>query len=147
MDSILTALTPWHWYGFAVILGIIDLIVGANFIFIWCGLIAFIVGTISFIFPITWEWQLLIFGVGVIGCIGIWRKCLKEPTMSDKPNLNRRSRQYIGREFTLDEPIIHGRGRVKVDDTFWRIEGEDLPAGTKIKVVDVNGVVLKVEKQ
>jgi len=35
---------------------------------------------------------------------------------------------------------------VKVDDSTWRVEGEDLPEGTKVRVISVDGVVLKVEK-
>ena len=53
--------------------------------------------------------------------------------------------QYIGRVFTLEEAIINGRGKVRVDDTLWRVEGADLPLGHKVKVVSVDGVVFKVE--
>ena len=39
-----------------------------------------------------------------------------------------------------------GVGKVKVDDTRWKISGPDLKSGTKIKVVSVQGSVLVVEK-
>jgi membrane protein implicated in regulation of membrane protease activity len=32
--------------------------------------------------------------------------------------------------FTLVQLIINGTGKLVVDDTTWKIEGEDLPAGT-----------------
>jgi len=145
MDAFLQQLDYWHWLALGVTLGILDVTLGANFILLWCGLSAVLVSLFVLAFPgLTWEYQFLIFGIGVITSLGIWRKYLKKPVPSDKPYLNQRSSQYIGREFSLEEPIINGRGRVKVDDTLWRVEGEDLPIGTKIKVVDVDGVVLKV---
>jgi membrane protein implicated in regulation of membrane protease activity len=33
-----------------------------------------------------------------------------------------------------------------VDDTTWRIVGDDMPSGQNITVVGVDGVLLKVEK-
>lgn len=59
--------------------------------------------------------------------------------------LNRRGAQYLGRVFVLDDPIANGRGKLRVDDTTWVIEGPDLPAGTKIKVTRAHNVALMVE--
>jgi membrane protein implicated in regulation of membrane protease activity len=59
--------------------------------------------------------------------------------------LNRRGNQYIGRIFSLSEPIINGVGKVTVDDSTWKVKGPDLPAGTHIKVLGVEGVVFEVE--
>ncbi|MDF1530326.1 MAG: NfeD family protein, partial [Sedimenticola sp.] len=69
---------------------------------------------------------------------------VKNPTKSDQPRLNRRGEQYIGRIFTLSEPMVNGQGKIKVDDSIWKISGADCPAGARVKVVDVDGVVLKV---
>ena len=69
----------------------------------------------------------------------------ENPVISDQPNLNRRGQQYVGRTFTLDEPIVNGLGKIHVDDSTWKIEGNDCPAGTKVKVTGVDGVILKVE--
>jgi len=148
MNTLFQTLVYWHWLALAVLLGIVDVAFGANFFLLWCGLSAALVGGILFLIPsMSWEFQFLIFGVGVFTSIFVWHKYLKtHGTPSDKPNLNRRAEQYIGREFTLEEPIVNGRGKVKVDDSTWRIEGEDLPIHTKIRVQDVDGVVLKVEK-
>ena len=45
----------------------------------------------------------------------------------------------------MEGPIVNGRGRIRVDDTYWRAEGQDQPAGARVRVVAVDGVVLKVE--
>ncbi len=144
----MSALTIWHWFALAVILGILDVVLGANFMLIACGLAALLAGMILWIIPnLTGEWQCLIFSFGIIISLIVWRKCPKKKlALSDTPYLNQRARQYLNRYFTLEEPITNGRGRVKVDDTIWRVEGEDLPAGTRIQVVDVDGIILKVKK-
>ncbi|MEJ1469638.1 MAG: NfeD family protein [Candidatus Sedimenticola sp. (ex Thyasira tokunagai)] len=75
-----------------------------------------------------------------------WRLVLKRnPTVTDQPAVNRRGEQYLGRLFTLDEPVISDQGRIRVDDTTWKIHGPDCPAGSRVQVVGVDGVVLRVE--
>ncbi|XQA70729.1 NfeD family protein [Xanthomonas sacchari] len=64
---------------------------------------------------------------------------------SDQPLLNRRAEQLIGRMVTLDRPIHGGRGRAKVDDAFWVVGGPDLPAGSTVRIVGVDGMTLLVQ--
>ncbi|SRR5690606_29530538 len=63
---------------------------------------------------------------------------------SDRPLLNRRAEQHIGRIVPLDQAIVGGRGRIKLGDAFWQVEGPELAAGTPVRVVAVDGMVLKV---
>jgi inner membrane protein len=67
--------------------------------------------------------------------------------ISDRPLLNRRAEQLIGRVVTLDQPIQAGRGRAKVDDAFWVVDGPDLPAGRAVRIVGVDGMTLLVQAQ
>ncbi|KMM75868.1 membrane protein [Xanthomonas sp. NCPPB 1128] len=64
---------------------------------------------------------------------------------SDQPLLNRRAEQLIGRVVTLDQPIHGGRGRAKVDDAFWVVGGPDLPVGSAVRIVGVDGMTLLVQ--
>ncbi|MBB3806699.1 NfeD family protein [Xanthomonas cannabis] len=64
---------------------------------------------------------------------------------SDRPLLNRRAEQLIGRRVLLDQPIHDGRGRAKVDDAFWVVSGPELPAGAAVRIVGVDGMTLLVE--
>jgi inner membrane protein len=148
MELSFTGLVFWHWFALAVILGSLDVLLGANFFFIWCGLAAIVVGVLKLLIPsLSWELQFLIFGAGVLASLIIWKKWLKGKELkSDAPNLNRRTQQYIDQVFTLVEPIENGHGKMQVGDTMWRVQGEDLPAGCKVKVIGAEGVVLIVEK-
>ncbi len=47
----------------------------------------------------------------------------------------------------MPEPIVNGRGRVKIDDSVWSAEGEDAPDGAKVLVTGVRGAVLTVERR
>ncbi len=147
MNEFMEILTQWHWFGFAAMLVIFEVMLGANFFLLWLGASAVVVALLLMVLPtLLWQYQLLVFAVGSLMCIFFWHLHLrKNPTKSDRPKLNRRSEQYIGRQFTLTEPIVNGRGKIHVDDSIWRVEGDDLPAGTRIKVIDVNGVILKVK--
>jgi inner membrane protein len=63
-----------------------------------------------------------------------------------RQGLNRRAEQLVGTVATLDQAIEGGRGRVKIDDAFWTVEGADLPLGTRVRVIAVNGMTLKVQE-
>jgi inner membrane protein len=47
--------------------------------------------------------------------------------------------------FTLDAPIVAGCGRIRVDDSSWRVVGPDTPAGERVRVVRIEGTTLVVE--
>jgi len=146
--DLIQTLNQWYWFSFAAVLIILEMLLGVNFFLLWLGISAVSVGLIMIVYPhISWEYQFIIFAIESIACIVFWHLHLKNnPTISDEPRLNRRSEQYIGRVVTLTDPIVNGRGKIHIDDSFWRIEGEDLPAGASIKIVDVDGVILKVEQ-
>jgi inner membrane protein len=138
----------WNWWVIAVFLiGIEVFAPGA--VFLWMGIAAGIVGFALLAYPeLSWQIQLLTFAVISVVTIYVWRFFLRDRFPAPLPGrvLNRRGASYVGRSFTLKEPIVDGSGLLHVDDSRWKIEGEDLPAGTKVKVTGVDGTVLKVEK-
>ncbi len=142
----LETLVYWHWWVLAVGLIILE-IFAPGAIFMWMGIAAGIVGFILMLFPeLTWQVQFVIFSVLSIASIVVWHSYLKKnPTKTDQPTLNRRGHQYVGRTFTLEEAIVNNVGKIKVDDSIWKVEGDNCDAGSQIKVVDVDGVVLRVE--
>jgi membrane protein implicated in regulation of membrane protease activity len=136
----------WHWWIAAVALIIIE-ILAPTFFALWLGVAAFITGVAVYFMPeMQWEYQVFTFALLSVASIVAWKVYYKNnPLSSDEPLLNRRGEQYVGRVITLKVPIEDGQGKVKVDDSTWKIEGEDCPVGTKVKIVSVDNVVFQVE--
>ncbi|MGR8941115.1 MAG: NfeD family protein [Gammaproteobacteria bacterium] len=136
----------WYWWIWALILLAIEL-VAPGFFFLWMSAAGFVTGCLVFLFPDTPEnLQIFEFSVLSIISIGAWRYYAKRyPIESDRPLLNKRGAQYIGRIFNLYEPIENGQGKIKVDDSIWKVHGPDCGIDTKVRVVSVNGTVFDVE--
>ena len=140
-----TVLNYWHWFALATLLSIADLVFGANLFLILCGVVAAFVGFLLMLFPvISWEYQFITFALMSVICFLYWRKVLYKGHVKHHNTLNQRSAYYIGRIFVLEEPIVNGRGKIRVDDSIWLVAGDDIPEGTTIKVIGVEGVLLKV---
>jgi membrane protein implicated in regulation of membrane protease activity len=137
----------WHWLILAAALAGIEILT-PGFFFIWLGGAALITSVVALVAPgLTWENQVLIFALlSAVSVLGWYRFRHSLVIKSDDMTLNRRGEQLLGRNATLSEPIVNGRGQIKIDDTVWRCEGEDLAAGTKVKVVALRGAIVSVEK-
>lgn len=143
----LSELTYWTWWVAGVALIIIEMLAPGAF-FLWLGISAFATGLILWLFPqLGWTAQLSLYAVLSISSIIIWRKMFPEAmNQSDQPLLNKRTQQFIGRTFTLEQPVVNGVGQVKIDDLTWRISAQmDIPAGNRIKVTGEESMTLKVE--
>lgn len=147
MTAFLEQLQYWHWLVLAVVLVVLEIFSPGVF-FLWLGIAAGIVGALLGWFPeFSWQLQLLAFGSLSLLSVGVVRVYLRRhPIESDQPTLNRRGEQYVGRVFTLEVPIVNGQGKIKVDDSTWKIHGEDCAVGTRVRVEGADGVVLLVEK-
>ncbi len=136
----------WYWWVLAVFLLGIE-ILAPGFFFLWLSVAGLIVGTVLFLFPSTsLEIQLIIYAILSITSILIWRQYgFKNNTETDHPLLNKRGAQYIGRTFSLIEPIKNGRGKIKADDSIWTVLGEDCSIDQQVEVVDVKGTLFEVK--
>ncbi|XUM22794.1 NfeD family protein [Bradyrhizobium oligotrophicum S58] len=145
MSDILVTLGTWNWLIFGIILMALELLAPGVFLF-WLGLAALVVGLISFGFAPAWQLQILLFALFAIAAVPLWRHVARRSTASagDNPFLNRRSAALVGREFTLEKPIVGGNGTVRIDDTVWRVAGPDTPAGSRVRIVQADGAQLAV---
>lgn len=136
----------WHWWVIGLVLIVLEVFLPGTF-FLWMGVAAGVVGVLLFFSPdMGWQYQLLVFAVLSVGTILVWRAYLKRhPIETDRPTLNRRGEQYVGRTFTLQNPVVNGSGKIHVDDSIWKISGPDCGAGTQVRVIGVNGVILEIE--
>lgn len=135
----------WHWWIAAAVLAALETFL-PGVIAIWFAAAAVVVGALLLVVPIPWQLQLVLFGVLGVMAILIWRRYrFAESHMSAQPTLNQRGVQYIGQEYPVVEPLRGGTGKIQVGDTVWLVQGADAPAGTRVRVVGVNGAVLQVE--
>ncbi|SMF05541.1 hypothetical protein SAMN02982989_4771 [Xaviernesmea oryzae] len=144
-----SSLGPWSWWILGLVLLAAELAAPGVFL-IWIGAAAIVVGALSLMFWDTgfWSWQIqfLVFAVLAIAFALAGRRFYaSRKETSDEPLLNRRGESLVGRTATLNEPITEGRGRIRLDDTWWSVMGPDLPAGTRVKVVASSGRDLSVE--
>jgi len=143
MTEMFSTLGTWNWLIFGFILMALE--VGAPGVFLfWLGLAALLVGLVSFALHPSWQTQLLMFAVFALAAVPVWRRLAQGGRVSSNPFLNRRNKALVGREFTLEKPIIDGYGTVRIGDTVWRVAGPDTPAGSRVKVVKVDGANLTV---
>jgi inner membrane protein len=137
----------WYWWvlGFAFL--ILEMLT-PGFFFMWLGVSGFITGIITGIFPaLSLNVQIFIFSLFTIASVTGWRLYVKRyPIKTDQPLLNKRGAQYIGQVFTVTQAIVNGRGKIKVDDSLWKAQGEDCEVNTRVKVTGIHGTVLEVEK-
>lgn len=135
---------PWGWFVLGGLLLVAEIVLPGAFL-LWLGLAALATGALAFLVMVGWQAQVLAFAALAVAAILIGRRITPAPgAASDRPFLNRRAEGHVGRVFTLDEPIVEGSGRVRIDDSVWRIEGPDLPVGAKVIVLKVDGTVLVV---
>ena len=113
-------LGPWTWMIVGVALLALEIAAPGAF-FLWFGLAAIAVGVLSLFVAVPWQAQLLIF-VG----------------------LNQRGQRLVGTIVVLSEPIVDGKGRVRIDDTTWRVIGPNMVSGTRVRVVHADGALLTV---
>lgn len=144
MVDLLASLGNWNWLILGLVLVGLELLTPGVFLF-WLGLAAFLVGALSFAVDPTWQTQLLMFAVFAAAAVPLWRRMARsKSSAAASPFLNRRAEALVGRVFTLERPIVDGTGTVRIDDTIWRVAGPDAPAGSRVKVVKVDGASLTV---
>ena len=135
----------WVW----IILGLLLMVgetLAPGILLLWFGLAALLTGLADAGLGLSWQAALLTFaGLSLVSVI-LGRKVIGGPgEVSREGSLNRRGQDFVGQVFVLDQPILHGEGRVRVGDSSWRITGPDAPAGASVRVVRVEGGTLVVE--
>ncbi|MFY8032679.1 MAG: NfeD family protein [Devosia sp.] len=135
----------WSWLVAGFVLLGLELVVPGG-ILVWMGAAAIVTGLVHFLFPgLGWPVEVLIFGVLSLVSIVAWLRFRPQGEATDRPFLNRRADRFIGQEVVLNEPIRDGAGRVSLGDTMWRVQGPDLAAGAKVRIIGADGALLKVE--
>ncbi|OCW59364.1 NfeD family protein [Hoeflea olei] len=146
--QVLSELGPWSWWIVGLVFLGLEILVPGVFL-LWIGLAAIVVGALSFLLwgADLWSWQLqmLVFAVLSLVFAVVGRRITAANARSDQPMLNRRVEGLVGRTATLEEPIRDGKGRVRLDDTTWIVQGPEMPAGARVRIVMAQAGCLTVE--
>ncbi len=149
IERIVGELGPWNWMVLGFVLLGLEIFVPGVFL-VWIGLAALLIGVLSFFFweAAFWSWHVQVLVFLAAALVAAWlgyRFYRVEKTPTDEPLLNQRARQLVGRTGTLEQPIRDGRGRLKLGDTWWSVNGPDCAPGTQVRVTDVRDGDLVVE--
>lgn len=138
----------WHW----IVLGIVLLIAEMNsgtFIMLGLGIAAAVVGVVDIVLQTSFATELTIWMLLSVLSIAAWFKWVKGPTVS-----------HTGQSsYTLDtlgtvtqEIAPHQRGKVVFDtpvlgNSSWHASAkEKIAEGSRVRIVDVNGQLIAVQK-
>lgn len=130
------------WGTLALVLAAAELVVPGVFL-IFLAIAAAITAIVELFVPMGGAFQLLIFAVLSALSVSAGRLWyLGRPASSADPLLNDKAARLVGRSVMVSEAIVHGEGRVRVDDSSWRASGPDAPVGARLTVVEVDGATL-----
>ena len=137
----------WYWWVLALVFLVVE-ILAPGFFFLWMAASGFVTGIMVWLIPsVTMNVQTFVFSALSIAAILVWKLYIKKHAIiTDQPLLNKRGAQYIGRVFNLYQPIQNGQGKIKVDDSIWKVQGNDCDITTRVKVTAIRGTVFEVEK-
>ncbi|MDQ6646416.1 MAG: NfeD family protein [Pseudomonadota bacterium] len=135
----------WWILAFAMIAGEVLL---PGYFLLWIGLGAAAMGVVLWLMPtLGLLSQAISFGVLAFGFCAVYARWIKPRLERRTPggeHLNRRGEQMIGKRYELIEPIVNGRGKARVGDGQWLVNGPDLPLGSTVEVTAVDGSTLQV---
>ena len=144
----LDGISAWWWIAGALALAIIEVLT-FSFFLIWPGLAALAVGILMWIFPdMSGNAQVLVFSVFAVLFTWAGRVYVmnRKPT-SDRPGLNDRASQMIGRHATVVDGFAGGAiGNVEIDGIRWRarlVDGAGAPEpGDVLPITGADGMTL-----
>ena len=148
MAGDLLANPAWIWLSLGGILLAAEML-GASGYLLWSGVAAVLVSLLVWLVPLPWEWQGLCFAILTILSALWWYSWLRGRDRKQPPSsLNQRGSQLIGSALRLEEALHDGIGHIRVGDSSWRVQAtENLPAGTPVTVVAVEGITLRIVRR
>ena len=138
--------SPWLWLTAGVVLAALEMVASGVYL-LWIGLGAIGAGIALWLVPsLGLEAQLVVFAVASVAWAFVGQLVYRRMgAATDRPMLNRRGEQLVGREAVLETAISRGEGHIRLDDTTWRVRGPDLPAGTAVRIVAADSATLRVK--
>lgn len=139
----------WWWLSLGIALLVVEMLSGTLFfVFISAG--AFLVALLTWGLNLGGVAQGILFAFTLVVAVGAWRHFRPNPDdrierLAGAAGLNNRLAGFVGREAVLEEPLANGKGRVRLDDSYWNVVGdEDLPTGARVRIIAIEGMILRV---
>ena len=142
----LEALEPhWLWLTLGLILAVGEMTIPGVFL-IWMAGAALITGLATWLLPISFPLQVVLFAVLSVVSVFLGRNYLRShPIVAADPMMNDRGGRAIGETVLVTQVIEGGQGRVKLGDSEWIARGPDAEPGVRMRVAGHDGAVLMVE--
>ena len=135
------------WWILALLLIAGEVLLPGYFL-LWIGIAAAAMGVLVWLLPpLGLLLQAVLFALLAFAACVLYARLLRPRLERREPGserLNRRGEQMIGQRYELVEPIVNGRGKARVGDGQWLVSGPDLPLGTTVEVLAVDGTTLQV---
>ncbi len=148
MTTLLSGIDPMMaWLIIGAVLMLLELIVPGVYLF-WLGAAALIVGGLLNFISLGFTIQILLFAIFSIIALIVGVKVYKgkDPDITTHHLNQVRGTEYIGQTYILTMNITNNNGQLPIGDSVWSIHGDNLPAGTKIKITHLTGNTLHYEK-
>ncbi len=130
----------WLWLMAGLITMVCELILPGVYL-LWLGFAALCVSLITCVFDLSIISQVISFAAFTTFFIFSAVYYFKRSSISsDDIFLNERMKGYIGQQVILHTSITNGTGRIYIDDTFWVVEGAELPEGTLCTITGIKGM-------
>lgn len=146
--SFLDNASPWWWLALGICLLALEMFV-ASFVLAWPGIAAVFMAVLLWLIPgLEGFWQIVIFAALSVVMAFVGRAVIgkRGQPKSDKPDLNQRTTQMIGREGRIVDGTGSSEMKVEIDGVPWRArlasEGGDV--SSEVRVTDVDGLTLIV---
>lgn len=141
------AFGAWGWLALGLGLIAVEALLFPGGFPLWIGIAALVMAGITALTSLTWQVELILFGIlAILASVVAWKLHYGSIRKDAAEGLHDRVEQLVGRTFVLEEAIVEGYGRVRIDDTLWRVAGPELPAGMKVKVIGIDGGTLRVSE-
>lgn len=148
------AVKYWMWIALGMVLAIVEIFV-PNFVVIWFGLSAVVVGVALLLVPLSLTAQLLLWALGSAFWVMVWFLGVK-PRMADRTTAGQAREALLGAVGTIIEPPREGRrGKIRFpvpvlgsDEWPCIAEGEESQAvGDRAVVVELAGNTVIVKRK
>ena len=133
IEGLVVSLGPWSWLVLALVLAGIEVVAPGTF-FIWFGAAALVVGLLALAVAMSWQVELVLFVVLSAVAVLIGRRFYGRASKEGDGFANDRLGRQVGRFAVVDRAIEGGSGHIRLDDTIWRADGPDLPAGARVRI-------------